>query len=106
YSNYNRMSTMSGRQTLMGWDGHESQWRGKAFGEMAQGRDQALETIYRGGSPVQIAQTLAQWQIDYVYVGPSERSRYGLTPQGERNLATAMDLAFEMGDVRIYQRRR
>lgn len=106
YSNFNRMSTMTGRQTLMGWDGHESQWRGKAFGEMAQGRDQALETIYRGGSPEQIAQVLAEWQIDYVYVGPSERNRYGLTPQGERNLAATMDLAFEMGDVRIYQRRR
>jgi uncharacterized membrane protein len=105
YSTYNRMSTISGRQTLMGWDGHESQWRGKAFGEMAQGRDQVLETIYRGAPPEQIAQTLAEWQIDYVYVGPSERSRYAITPQSERNLATAADLAFEMGDVRIYQRR-
>ncbi|MEZ4620130.1 MAG: hypothetical protein R2867_32135 [Caldilineaceae bacterium] len=38
YATYNRMSTVTGRQTLMGWDGHESQWRGKAFGEMAQGR--------------------------------------------------------------------
>ncbi len=105
YSTFNRMSTVTGRQTLMGWDGHESQWRGKAFGEMAQGRDQALETVYRGATPEQIAQTLTQWQIDYVYVGPSERSRYEITPQSERNLATATDLAFEMGDVRIYQRR-
>lgn len=105
YATHNRMSTMTGRQTLMGWDGHESQWRGKAFGEMAQGRDQALEIIYRGGAPEQIAQVLDQWQIDYVYVGPAERDRYGLTPQGERNLAGAMDLAFEQDNVRIYQRR-
>jgi len=104
-STYNRMSTLTGRQTLMGWDGHESQWRGKAFGEMAQGRDQALETIYRGATPEQIAETLNQWQIDYVYVGPAERRRYEITPQGERNLARATDLAFELGDVRIYQRR-
>lgn len=104
-SNYNRISTITGRQTLMGWDGHESQWRGEAFGEMAQGRDQALETIYRGGTPDQIRRTLDEWQIDYVYIGPIERTNYGLPPQAERNLTEAMDLVFEAGDVRIYQRR-
>ena len=106
YSNYNRMSTITGRQTLLGWDGHEGQWRGKAYGEMAQGRDQALNTIYRGSTVEQITQVLDQWQIDYVYVGPAERSRYEITPAVESNLAAAMELAFESGDVRIYARRR
>ena len=48
---------------------------------------------------------LNEWQIDYVYIGPIERSTYGVAPQAERNLAAAMDLVFESGDVRIYQRR-
>lgn len=106
YSNYNRISTLSGRPTLLGWDGHESQWRGKAYGEMAEGRAAALETIYRSTSPEEISQLLTTWQIDYVYVGPTERSQYAITPQSERTLATAMDLAFEQDGVRIYQRRR
>lgn len=106
YANYNRMSTLTGRPTLLGWDGHESQWRGKAYGEMAQGRVEALATLYHSLSPEEITQILNTWQIDYVYVGPTERSQYGITTQSERALALATDLAFEEGDVRIYQRRR
>ncbi len=105
-SNYNRISTTTGRPTLLGWDGHERQWRGKEFDTMAQGRDQALEVIYRGGTPQQIERVLDEWGIDYVYVGPVERNSYGLAPQAERNLATAMDLVFTAGDVHIYERRR
>lgn len=105
-ANYNRVSTITGRQTLMGWDGHQSQWRGNAFGEMAAGRDQALDTIYRGAPVAQIRQALETWQIDYVYVGPVERNRYEISPQAERNLAEAANLVFEAGDVRIYQRRK
>jgi len=106
YSNHNRMSTITGRQTLLGWGGHEAQWRGKAYGTMAQGRDQALNTIYRGASPTDIAQVLNQWQIDYVYVGPAERSRYQMSAGTESNIAAAMELVFSAGDVRVYARRR
>jgi len=105
-SNYNRISTITGRPTLLGWDGHEAQWRGKAYGEMAQGRAEALTTIYRSLAPDEIAGVLTTWQIDYVYVGPSERSQYEISDASERALADATDLAFEQGDVRIYQRRR
>ena len=113
WSNYNRISTLTGRPTLLGWDGHQSQWRGKAYGEMAQGRVEALKVIYCSRTPEMIVQTLATWNIEYVYVGPMERSQLQIgcepdfmTPENERALAAATDLAFEAGDVRIYQRRR
>lgn len=101
----NRVSTITGRPTLMGWEGHELQWRGAAFGEMAEGRAQAMETIYRGGTPDQLRQVLDTWQIEYVYIGPIERRNYSVPPQAERNLAEVMNLVFEAGDVRVYQRR-
>lgn len=104
-SHTSRLSTATGRPTLLGWDGHERQWRGDAYGAMAAGRGEALELIYRSGSPEQIAQTLATWQIDYVYVGSNERNRYGMTPFAEERLLRAMNLVFEQGDVRIYERR-
>ncbi len=100
-----RFSAATGRPTLLGWDGHESQWRGKAYSRMAQGRPEALETIYRTGSPVEIAATLERWGIEFVLVGPAERTDYELTPQDEARLAQVMTLAFEQGGVRIYQRR-
>jgi YYY domain-containing protein len=101
----NRISTMTGRPTLLGWDGHESQWRGSAYGEMAAGRVEAIETIYRADSVDAIVQTLLIWDIDYVYVGPLERRVYGVTPAGEQRLASAMELVFSDGEVRIYRRR-
>jgi uncharacterized membrane protein len=104
-ANTNRISTMTGRPTLLGWDGHESQWRGSAYGEMAAGRAEAIELIYRNGTPEQIVQTLEDWGIDYVYIGPSERAEYAITSASEERLAMVMELVFAEGDVRIFRRR-
>lgn len=102
---YSRISAMTGRPTLLGWDGHESQWRGRAYGQMAAGRPEALETIYKTGDAGQIAATLKQFGIDYVYVGPAEREQYAITPQRDALLQQVMDLGFENEGVRIYRAR-
>ncbi|MBV7329524.1 hypothetical protein KFU94_15010 [Chloroflexi bacterium TSY] len=104
-SNYNRISTSTGRPTLLGWDGHESQWRGRAYGEMAQARPEMLEMIYRSGTTQDIERVLNEWEIDYVYLGPTERADYQIDPGAEERLRRTMDLAFESGTVRIYARR-
>jgi uncharacterized membrane protein len=104
-ADYSRVSTMTGRQTLLGWDGHEAQWRGKEYAEMADGRAQALDVIYRGGADGQLQQLIDAWGIDYIYVGPAERAQYGITPAVEAQLRGATDLAFESGAVRIYRAR-
>jgi YYY domain-containing protein len=104
-SDMNRISTMTGRSTLLGWDGHESQWRGRSYGEMAAGRPEALDALYRMARSDELPALLDEWQIDYVFVGPAERREYGMTPESEERLQTVMNLVFEEGDVRIYQRR-
>jgi uncharacterized membrane protein len=104
-ANFSRMSTLTGRPTLLGWDGHQSQWRGSQYGLMAAGRPEALEAIYASGLASQVAAMLDAWAIDYVYIGPSERWQYGITPASEAAIAEEMDLVFEDGDVRIYRRR-
>ena len=98
-----RISTLTGRQTLLGWDGHEAQWRGKQYGDMAQGRAEALDAIYRGSAGAQLPQLLDQWGIDYIYVGPTERGQYGTSPAVEAQWRQVADLVFESGDVRIYR---
>lgn len=105
-SEYNRISTMTGRPTLLGWDGHESQWRGKAYGEMAAGRPQAIQAIYSANSVEELRQLVGALDIEYVYVGPAERSEYNMTPVGEQRLRQVMDLIFASGDVHIYRVRR
>ncbi len=101
-----RLSAASGRATLLGWDGHESQWRGEAYGQMAQGRPEALDGVYRNSSLEQLRAVLEQWQIAYVVVGPAERTQYGIAPGVEDRLGQVMELVFQSGDFRVYRQRK
>jgi len=103
---YARLSAATGRATLLGWDGHESQWRGDAYGSMAQGRPEALDGVYRNSSAEQLRAVVDQWEIAYVVVGPAERTQYGIPPGVEDRLGAVMELAFQTGDFRIYRQRK
>ena len=98
-----RISAATGRATLLGWDGHEAQWRGRAYGEMAAGRAEAINEVYLRPRPTTLRETVRNWGIDYVLVGPAERARFGITPILEERLDQAMELAFEQGQYRIYR---
>lgn len=100
-----RVSVATGRATLLGWEGHELQWRGGAFEPMTAGRADALETIYARGDEIALARTLDSWRIDYVVVGPAERRQYGIDAARESRLAHVMDLVFSEGPVRIFRHR-
>ena len=44
YSEYSRISTNTGMATMLGWPGHELQWRG-SYDESA-GRESTVDTLY------------------------------------------------------------
>ena len=98
-----RISASTGRATLLGWDGHVAQWRGRAYGEMAAGRDEAISEIYLRPRPSTLRETIRRWGIDYVLIGPEERARFGITPALEERLNQALELAFEQGNYRLYR---
>ena len=98
-----RISAATGRATLLGWDGHEAQWRGRAYGEMAAGRADAIQTLYRFPRPSTLEEALDRWKIDYVLVGPEERAQYGITPLLESRLGQVLEVAFEQGGYRVYR---
>jgi uncharacterized membrane protein len=103
YTYAGRVSAQTGLPTLLGWEGHQLQWRGNTVEQDLRRPD--IELIYRNASPVELEELLNKWQLDYVIVGDLERRTYGLTPQSEARLARAMDLVYEAEDVRIYRRR-
>ena len=43
-----RLSTATGRPALLGWVGHEQQWRGREWGRLAAGRADAIRRLYEG----------------------------------------------------------
>ena len=101
----NLISTATARPALLGWEGHERQWRGRAFEAMTAGRHEALTRIFRPVSESDLQQTLDEWNVAYVLVGPAERDRYAISATDETRMRRALDLVFEQGAVRIYRRR-
>ncbi|MCC7106405.1 MAG: hypothetical protein IT307_14810, partial [Chloroflexi bacterium] len=75
YSEFARVATFSGLPTVLGWDNHESQWRGPLV-EFAK-RKQDVETIYRRGDAETALPILQRYGVRYVFVGGLEREAYG-----------------------------
>ncbi len=101
YTYYARVSAHTGLPTVIGWPGHESQWRG-GYAEMGN-RQNDIRTLYTSTDWAQTEDILLQYGIDYVYVGPLERSTY--RPLFEQKFETFMDLVYENEEVRIYSTR-
>jgi uncharacterized membrane protein len=92
---------MTGLPTLLGWGGHESQWRGN-YDEPAR-REPDIESLYNTPDIRQAQALLDKYGITYVIVGALERERY--SPAGLKKFEQFMDVAFQQDDTTIYQRR-
>ena len=74
YTDFARYSTFSGQPSVLGWVGHESQWRGGAK-EMGT-RQSDIELLYRTAQWQEAETILARYRINYVVVGSREMSSY------------------------------
>ena len=104
YTYAGRISAQTGLPTLLGWEGHELQWRGNTA--VQDQRRPVIERIYGSATGAELQGLLDRWQIDYVLVGEQERQAYGVTPQSEARLAQIMELVYDVDGVRIYRNRR
>jgi uncharacterized membrane protein len=96
YSGYARVSTLTGQPTLLGWPGHESQWRG---GSEEQGSRQGdIETLYATSDWITAREIIARYNIRYVFVGNLERGK----PLREEKFQSNLTLAFQQGNVAVY----
>ncbi len=75
YSNYARVSTATGLPTVLGWPGHEGQWRG-GYAEVGS-READIEQLYRTTNWDAARAILERYGIRYVYYGDLERMTYG-----------------------------
>ncbi len=97
YSGYARVATISGQPAVLGWPGHQGQWRG-GYDEVGS-REQDIRTLYESADWETALAILRRYDIRYVFVGSLEMSTYALNPvKFEENLETA----FEQGTVRVY----
>jgi len=97
-----RVSAHTGLPTLLGWGGHEHQWRGN-YEEPAK-REPVIETLYTSPDPERTRALLDEYDIEYVYVGSLERSTYQIGQPVLDKFDDLMDVVFQQGEVIIYGR--
>jgi uncharacterized membrane protein len=104
YSGYARVSTLSGQPTVLGWPGHESQWRGGSR-EMGT-REMDIERLYCSRSWEEAQEIIDRYGIRYIYIGPLERQTYTADrcPGGleEAKFSRNLTAVFNQDEVIIY----
>ena len=101
YSSAGRMSTYSGAATVLGWVGHELQWRGPVPELGARQTD--LAALYRDGPPDAIRAILDRYAVQFVVVGDVERKSYG--EDVSTRFEGVLPVAFRSGNTAIYRTR-
>jgi YYY domain-containing protein len=106
YSANARMSTHSGQPTVLGWTGHEGQWRG-GYAEMGS-RESDIARLYCAPNWPETQAIIDQYSIRYIVLGDLERATYvaGSTncPSGlsEGKFLRYLQPAFQQGSITIY----
>jgi len=104
YTEYNWISAHTGIPTLLGWGGHELQWRGN-YDEPGR-REPEIARIYQSPDAAETRALLEGYRIDYVYLGPLERAKYRPSEAALAKLDGLLTRAFENEAVVIYARQR
>jgi len=96
-----RVAGITGLPTVLGWQGHERQWRGLGYSLAVGFREMDIMNLYDDLRMDMAALIIDRYAIDYIVYGPAERKRYGA--DGELKFMDALEVACENGDTRIYR---
>ena len=96
---YSRMSGSTGISTVLGWPGHEHQWRGTTRPQ--DGRAEDIREIYTTSDLSRAQELLRKYDITYIVVRPQERASYGI--MDEDKLSQIGDVVFPGREVVIYR---
>jgi len=99
YAYEGRVSALTGLPTLLGWAGHEGQWRGNY--QVQSAREPDIAAIYNSLDIEQALTLLDKYGISYVYVGPLERSEYD--PRGLEKFGRFMETVYQNDGVTVYK---
>ncbi|MBL8063865.1 MAG: hypothetical protein JNK32_12630 [Anaerolineales bacterium] len=98
YSYYARVSAFTGYQTVLGWPGHEAQWRGSY--EPQGTREDDMELLYTTPRWEEAQSILQKYNIRYVFIGNLERVSI---PVNEEKFRLHLLPIFQQGSTIIYE---
>ncbi len=106
YSDYGRISAFTGLPTLMGWAGHEYQWRVNWLNDAYNANDfyrrgADISGIYTNPNPNTVLSLMNRYNAHYLYVGSLEKTTY---PQANLNRFSGfMQTVYSANGVTIYR---
>jgi uncharacterized membrane protein len=106
YSSHARFSTYSGLPTILGWDFHETQWRGSS--ELVTPRKEEVRRLYCTRQWPEAEGILNKYNVKYLVVGGLEYATYtadsDTCPGGlsAKKFSDHMQVLFKQGQVTVY----
>ena len=113
YLQFGRISASTGIPTVVGWVGHEHQWRGGSDAPFVE-RARDVATIYETLDVEEAKTLLDRYDVDYVYVGARERQTQPILawdrgkpyePEGLDKFESFMETVFSSDGVVVYRLR-
>jgi YYY domain-containing protein len=106
YTHYGRVSAFTGLPTILGWAGHEWQWRVNWLLQpehvgLLDRRQADVDQIYTSGDSHVVLALLARYDARYLYVGAAERTKYPGADLGR--FASFLHVVYHEAGVTIYQ---
>jgi uncharacterized membrane protein len=98
YTEFARVSEQTGKQTVLGWPGHELQWRG-GMTEIGS-REEDIKTLYQIDAWEVAQEIIATYDIRYIYLGNQEKSAYNVNSDKFEN---HLVVVYQNETVKIYQ---
>ncbi len=98
YSAYARVSAHTGLQTVIGWPGHEAQWRG-SFAPQGSRREDVTR-LYITSRWEDAREVIEKYNIRYIYIGGLEQTSMQVN---EEKFKSRMKIIFQQGIVTIYE---
>lgn len=102
YSEHGRFSGFTGVPAVLGWSGHERQWRGGNDGWVE--RESDVERIYTSSDINEVRHMLDRYGVTHVVVGALEREKYTEIDVSKFDMLGS--LAYSNASVEVYEIRR
>jgi YYY domain-containing protein len=98
YSGYARISAYTGLQTVLGWPGHEAQWRGSGAPQGSRRED--MTKLYTANRWDEAQAIIEKYKIRYIYIGTLEQISMRVN---EEKFKVHLKVIFTQGLVTIYE---
>ena len=94
-----RIASATGRPTVLGWEGHEQQWRTNH--SLLEERQDDIREIYTTTDPSAAKILISKYGIDYVVISKNELEIYGT--KGKEKFKEFGSVVFEGTDLLMYK---